>query len=511
MGGLYEKQPSHKLRGRDEVKKPHEDIVKSVQKLTEQAREDALQRVPLNPEVQNRVNNAIERRFKPYVTEGEVISTQLSTSEYQGAFVPETDTFLGALVGIIVCPDGRLLIIQLGDPKVARTSRRLRGKPLVRSSTRGENNRMVPDDPYLSSSITTELQRRGKTIAVPEMIQQLGPHIDSVHPEEHGCGDKTAEVISWGHTPEIGMEYGGIAHYFESLGEGFYAFDNTAKNAGGRGTTIDVTQDTHSQGLIFGLRNVYKSFNSSISLRENLELLSRNKIILMTEFLDQIFSERIIREAKKRGVNEPVNMHDYFNFASNAMLIGRIARELTREEEAEGFSWIPRPIREDKTETALRVMAYHALRNSAYRILGGIKPGNHSLIRHPEKLIRIGPIGADFNVENIPFIESTVPGPFQESDIKAVEKLYGLSYKVFREQGIDLREEARIILVTGIFDPDVYATEEKARAELTLVTHIVQNNAAWVRERFKRSIQTGETVVLGGLYKPGTRTLTHIV
>lgn len=509
MGGRERNQRA--LRGRDEVTKPHETILNSVQRLTDQAREDALQRVPLNPEVQERVHNAIDRRFKPYIIESEVIAAQLISPEYQDEFVPKTNNFLKALVGYIVCPDGRILVIQLGDPKVARVSRRLQGKPPTRPSTRGDHNQMVPNDPYLTSSITNELGERGKLFDVPEMVQNFGPHTDSVNPEEHGCGDRTGEMVSYGHTPEIGMRYGGIPEYFEALGDGFYAFDNTAKKAGGRGTTFDVIQDTHSQGLIYGLRDAYQRFDPRLSLRENLELLAKNKIILMTEFLDQIFAERVIKETQKRGINTPINMADYYNFGTNAILIGTIARDLTKEEEANGFHWMPKSIKEDKTEIATRVAAYHAIRNSVYRVLGGIKPGHHNLIKHPEKLIRVGPIGADFNVFNISFTESTVPGPFQESDIKAVEKLYGLSYGVFKHQGFDLRTEARIILVTGIFDPSIYADDEKAKTQLTLATHLVQNNAAWVRERYKKSILTGETVVISALHEPGTRRFTHIV
>lgn len=508
MGTNHEREKS--LMPRDKVIKPPETILSHIHGLTEAVRVDALQRIPLNRDAQERVNNAIEKSFKPYATESEVISAQLLTPEYQD-FIAEINNFLEAIVGYIVCPDGRILVIQLGDPKIARVSRRLQGKPPTRPSTR-DDNRIVPNDPYLSSSITTEIQQRKKDKPTPEIIQMFGPHIYSVHPD-HGCGDETNQMVLLGHTPEIGMEFGGIPQFFDSLKEGFFAFDNIVKIAGGKGNTFDVIHDTHSQGLIYGLREAHKRFDPNLSLRENLLLLKDNQTILMTEFLDPIFEERIKDKAKTRGITEAgnINMFDYYNFAQNAMLIGRIAKEITVEEGQKNFSWIPRSIIEDKTETAARVLAYHAIRNSVFRVLGGIKPGAHHLLKHPEKVIRIGPIGADFNVSNIPFSESTVPGPFQESDIQAVETLYRLSYSVLKDQGVNLKKEARIILVTGIFDPSLYADEQKNQAQLTLVTHIVQNNAAWIREKFKEAIKTGEVIVIGALHEPGTRRLTHIV
>jgi len=504
MGGDKERR----LRPRDQVTRPEEITLRKTESLTEEARIDALQRIPLSRDAQERVNNAVEKTLKPYILESEVISTQLLSPEYR-KYTAEINEFLGAIVGYVACPDGRILVIQLGDPKVARVSRRFQGRPPTRPSTRDENKE-VPDDPYLSSSITTELQERKKIVNIPEIVQMFGPHIHSTHPD-HGCGDGTNELVLFGHTPEIGMEFGGIPEFFEGLKEGFFAFDNIAKIAGGKGSTFDAVHDAHSQGLIYGLRYTYPRFDSNLSLRDNLLLLKENQLILMTEFLDPIFEEKIREKAKALGVEGNINMFDYYNFAPNIMLIGKIAKELTLEEEQKGFPWIPKAIIEDKTEVATRVLGYHAIRNSVYRVLGGIKPGAHNLLKHPERLIRIGPIGADFNVQNIPFNESTVPGPFQETDIKAVEKLYGLSYNILKEQGVNLRKEARIILVTGIFDPSLYADEQKSQAQLTLAKHIVQNNAAWIRRRYNRSIKTGETVVVGALHEPGTRRLLQIV
>jgi hypothetical protein len=498
------------LKPRDAINMPHKTIKEYVGALIDKTRADVSQRIPLYNEVQKRVENAIENRLYPYIVEGEVIGTQLNSPEYQQHIV-ETDQFLEAKVAAIACPDGRILVIQLGDPKVMSVSRKLQGLPATRPSTKESSDRMVPDDPYISAAIRTDMERRKKANRLARIVQFVGPHIHSLHPVEHGCGDKTTEMVAYGHTPEIGMRFGGIPEYYTKLGKGFNAFDNAAENAGGRGATFDLVHDAYSQGIILGLRNSYEKFNHELSLRNNLELLAKNKNILMTEFLDPIFAENIIKEAQKRGITHPIDISNFYNFGQNAILIGEIARNITIEQEKENFPWIPESIKEDKTEVDVRVAAYHSIRNVVYRIMGGIKPGEHNLQEHPEKLIRVGPIGADFNVKNIPFIESTVPGQLQSSDMEAVDKLYRLSYGVLKAQGINLENEARIILVTGIYDEKLYADKDKAQEQLNLSTHIVQNNAAWIRGKFEKSIKTGETIVIGALHEPGNRRLSHIV
>jgi len=508
----FEKGDLGKLRERGEITKPHQEIERSARALTDQAKEDALGSLrTLNIESRERVENALERRFYPYVVESAVIASQIGSHKYLNSFVPEIDSFLGAKVGYIVCPDGRISMLSLGDPKVASIYRRLQGLPSTRKSTRSDDEKVVPNDPFLSSAIESELKNRAKKFGdIPKLVQKLGPHIHSTHPH-HGCGDRTGEMISAGHTPKIGMRYGGIKEYFETLGDGFEAFENAAQNMGGRGTTIDVVHDAHSQGLIYGLRNAYQKFNENYPLRKNLELLAQNRLILMTELLDDVFRDIIIEKAKERDVNDFINIEDFYDLANNAILIGSIAKEITQEEENNGYQWLPRAIRDGKTDTTIRVAAYHVIRNVTYRVLGNIEPGNHSLERHPEKLIRVGSIGADFNVKNIPFIESTVPGLFQQTDITAVNKLYNLSYNVLLEQGINLEKEARIILVTGNYDPYKYIDEGVREDELTSAAHIVRNNAAWIRAIYKDSIATGETVVIGALHETQTRRLTHIV
>jgi hypothetical protein len=76
---------------------------------------------------------------------------------------------------------------------------------------------------------------------------------------------------------------------------------------------------------------------------------------------------------------------------------------------------------------------------------------------------------------------------------------------------VDLSKEGRIILVTGVFDHDRYRSPKIAHEELNYVKGTVKYNASVVRKMYEPSVEAGETVVLGALFDPDTRRLTHIV
>lgn len=502
------------MQNRERETFPRRDIEEGaveprVHQLLVQASHDALSRIKsLTPEVTGRIQTALERRFLPYAIENESIAKQLESPEYR-KFVKEIDAFLDAKVGFGACPDGRVSPFSLADPKVASIHRRLQGLPETRQSTT-EEHVWVLDDPDLAASIKTDMQEREEEGKSNELVEFVGPHIHSSHPA-HGCGACIGKLAAKGRTPELGMRYGGIAEYFEELGDGFNAFDNVVKIAGGKGTTFDLTHDAYSQGFIVGLRNEYKNFNKNLSLRQNLELLAARKKILMTEKFDEIFTQNIIDESTKMGVEGYIDVSDYEQFGKNAMLIGRIAKKITIQEEAKGYRWIPESIKDGKSQTAVRVLAYHAIRNTVYRVLGDIQPGQHMLQEHPEQLIRVGPIGSDYNIRNIAFVQSTPRGRLQSGDIEGVDKLYNLSYGILRKLGADLQREGRIILITGIYDSTHHASRKSARAELNEVESVVLNNAAWIRKKFAESIQTGEAIVIGCLFDPLTRRLTHVL
>lgn len=506
----HERPSVNILRSRDAVNKPTKEIQTSIDDLVGAAKKDAFQRIPNKTEVKARVENVIEGVFRSYLLESAVISSQLLTPEIL-TFSSETSKFLKAKIGIFVCSDGRIWVLQLADPKVAGFYHQPQGIPPTRESTRGNNEKMVLNDPYISAAIKTNLRQMRKAGLPLESVQFVGPHLDSMNPEDLSCGACTDDMRQQWRTVQLAMAYGGVKEYFTKVGGGIFAFDNSAGRNGGRGSTFDLTHDTYAQSFILGLRNAYDKFDYGKTLRKNLEELHKDNVILMTELLDTKFKDRIVEEAKKRGIDGPVDIYNYYNFGQNAILIGEIARKLTEEQGQNGFSFVPDPIKENKTENAIAVAAYHCIRNVVYRTVSGIKPGSHRLREHPEQFIRVGPIGAEFNVGTIPFIESTTPGPIQKSAVDAVSKLNALSYGTFKEQKIDVKNRARLILVTGSYDPKLYADEEIAEAQLDTAEDIVQNNAAEIRLKCTTAIKEGEVVVLGALHEPGTKKLTHIV
>lgn len=485
------------------------DILEQALEVVEQAERDTLGRIANpTPEVEQRIHNALEWRFLPYVVESTVIAKQLESQEHK-RFIKEIDTFLGAKVGFSLCPDGRISSFAIVDPRVGSINRRLQGLPQTRTST--TNSRPVLNDPDIAASIITEIEERIEEDKNPEIVEFLGPHIHSMDPL-HGCGAYKAKIEAKGLTPEIAMKYGGIAEFFEELGDGFYAFNNVIELAGGKGTTFDFVHDAYSQGFIVGLRDQYKNFGNNNSLRANLVRLHEKRKILMTEMLGDVFKQTIFDEAKKLGVeNGYLDLSDYTQFGKNARRIGRIAKAITIQEEAKGYKWIPDSIKAGKSEAAVRVLAYHAIRNVVYRVVGNITPENNRLKDHPEKLIRVGPIGADYNIENIPFIQSTPRGRINRYDIEGIQKLYGLTYDILKRQGADLTKEGRIILVSGAFDPTHHSGQRSRRAEFNEIASVIRNNAAHIRRQYMESIQTGQAIVISCLFDPLTRRLTHVL
>lgn len=484
------------------------EVLKKARGFLEQAKEDAIARSSKTPGAIERITNALENRLFPKMLEGEVIANQLEDPEYQ-QYAEETREYLDALVGFVACPDGRIVALALADPLVGKFHRKLQGLPEVRPSTTNPNKHVL-NDPHIAAYIRYYLVNRKKKNKNPEIVEFMGPHINSFDPS-HGCGAATAKVVAQGQTPEYGMRFGAIKEYFKELGDGFHAVDYITKVVGGKSTTFDLIHGAYSQEILVGLRNEYENFDESLSLRENLEKLAHEKKIIMSGLLDEIFRENILKEAKQMGVSHPLHVNEYTHFAKNGMIIGKIARAITKHEEKNEYSFIPNVLKKDKSEVAVRVLAYHIIRNCTYRILGNIHPGKHLLIKHPEQLIRIGPIGADYNIKNIPFIESVPAGSFRDEDLARVSGLYNLSYNVLKEQGVDLSKEGRIIIVTGRYDPQKYATEDFANLEYKEVSQMVLNNSAMIRLQYKESILSGEAIVIGALYKPGSRRLTHIV
>ena len=491
-------------------------------KLVAIAKQDALARLPENASEQARarIENAVTKRLTPYIEEGKVIGRQITTNEYKN-FAESTKAFLNVDIGAVGCSDGRIVAPAIATPRIAHVHRRIQGMPETRKST-GRDKAHVMEDPLISASIKNSIDQRRQAGKNPELVEFVGPHIFSADPG-HGCGAAAAKVES--------MDYGAIKEYFDELGEGFYAFNKNAELARGKGTTFDLTHDAYSQGLIFGLKNAYDNatqansemFDHSKSLRKNLINMHNNKQILMTELLRRELKDEIAQKAAKKGVFK-LNLKNAEQFAHNYMTIGTIAREITEEHEKTGFSWIPDALKQDdvdlsisKSPNAIRALAYTAVQNCVYTELGNIQPSKHSLLRHPEQLIRVGNIGHAFNRNTIPFIQVTPTGILRDKDLEGVKALHGLATKFLPDQGINLEEEARVIIVTGEYDESMYTKPEFAMKEKCRVESIVMENAAMIRNALmtdrveSQSIREGRTVVIPTLHKPDSREMTHVV
>lgn len=536
-------RPQHEIFRGEQT--PKTDIDKKTGMLIASAKRDALKRISkrelgIKPEVNERITNALERRLGPYIKESEIIAKQLATPEYRD-FVTETKAFLDTSVGVIACPDGRILAAALTDPRVGRVHRRLQGKPeFARSEhlSTVDKNVYIVDDPMMDAAITTSVQERqaqGDHKAVT--VELIGPHIDSMHPD-HGCGGGAQAVSKNGRPKVTAMKYGAVPEYFETVGPSFdTTFNNTIAAAGGKGWTLDMTHDAHSQGLIFGLR--YQLWGTGTApLRDALTKLHQDGDILMTELLDPHLQETITAAAQDRGITSPLQIRNPEHFAQNMITVGEIAREITQEYEENGLpTWFQFPtdllpgikhapegptqdikdikltedMPEDITENVKRTFIYHAIRNCVYRQLGDIKPGEHDLQEHPEQVIRVGPIGADFNVQTIPFSEVTPHGLLRQQDIEGAQALYGLSEGILPTLGVDLAKEARVIIVTGEYNEADYSSEGAKLKALAKVTSEVKHNVHTLCEVFEEGIINGETVVIGALHDAESREMTHVL
>lgn len=473
---------------------------------------DAYSRLPetLSPtqrlDAQERIRNGLTNHLLPYVTESETIAMELETPTFS-EFTTEVAEYLNADVGFIVCPDGRVLLFSLSDPGISRSHRRLQGMPEIRHSTR--DGKPVIKDTELSGSVSNGLKKRKAQNKNAELVEFVGPHIHSGSPE-HGCGACIAKLEARGNTPEVGMAKGGLDVYFKEIGTGLEAFANNAELAGGKGTYFDLVHDAYSQGFIIGLQKEYPMIDTNIPFRTNLLNMARAGKILMTERLDRFFIDAIYNTADLMNFPHSIDVQDFTKIAENAMYIGKIALEITKQEEAQGFPFIPQVIREGKSDTAVRVLAYHAIRNVVYRTLGNISSGNHTLEHHGEALIRVGPVGPN-TIRNTTFINYIPRGEIADSDIMDVKKLYGLLYKVYKDKNIDVLREGRVIVVTGTYDETDYGDNTSAaNSALEDVNSMILGNAAAIRESLRSGIDTGEVTVVALQYNQRTRQYTPI-
>lgn len=485
------------------------DAKLSAMKMFRALNQDALDHLPkvlreiTSEEAKERVNNALSNHLLPYLEESEIVASQLASPEYQ-EFTGKVSDYLGADIGLVECPDGRIVLLALVDPGVARTHRKLQGLPTTRTS--GKDGTPVIEDSQLVGRIAKGFKERVKKGKAPKLIEFLGPHIHSANPE-HGCGACMAKLESIGISKEVGMRFGGIDLYFDELGEGFNAFNNNAQRAGGNAETFDLVHDVYSQGFIVGLRGEYGSFDPQQPLRTNILNLAKQGKILMTELLDNQFSPLILEVADRLRVSQSISVRDFKNIGINAMSIGRIALEITKEEEKKGFSFIPETIKQGKSEIAVRVLAYHAIRNVVFRVLGNVTAGSHEWEEHEETLLRVGPVGPN-TLENIVF-SYYMDGEFTDDDKRLldVKKLYDLLYGAYKNNKkgkIDLTKEGRVILVVGEYDALIDEGREDS------INQEILHNAHEIRKALPGGIQTGDLAVVALRFNPRTRRFSPI-
>lgn len=489
-----------------------EPVIKRVKGLVRDAKEVSLENKNLDVSGRERVTNAIDLEFAPYALETEVIAADIISPPYE-AFTKTVRDYLGdARVGYIACPDGRITHAAMGDARVISGYRKLRGMPRTRPSSR--TGEPVPVNPTLSASITASLQSIAEQGKKPVLIEFIGPHIYSSHPD-HGCGAAAGELSGVGSGIPVTNESmwdGGLSRYFTQAEEtGAYdAFTTVAERAGGKGIAFSVVHDIHSQGLILGLHEAWRKLDPSQSLRNNLLRLESEGRIVMTEILAKKLHDRIVAIAQKFdrtfSPQHPKDLRNFLKFRDTSILIGSVALELTKTLEKEGDSKFV-GVRDLLGE---KVVAYHLFRNAVYQVVGGIKPEHHALVHHPERVLRAGVIGADFNVKTIPFIIGT-PDHMDKHDIDDTFALYQLMARFLPEQNVDLDKEARLVMVTGSHNPDEFKNADNARSDLTTKQGLVMENAAAIRTVVSEADKKGYVVILPIIHHKVNRSMSVIV
>ncbi len=239
----------------------------------------------------------------------------------------------------------------------------------------------------------------------------------------------------------------------------------------------------------------------------------------MTELLDKELEDDILFAKAKLGVDlhEKLDIKNPQNFADNMIQISNISRDITEryENSEDGFSFIPEHLRVHKSTNAVRTLAYTAIRNSVYRDMVGIKPGEHELLEHPEQLVRVGPIGAAFNQNTIAFGQVTPSGLLRPQDEEGIDKLYGLSEvympKLKGDLQADFAEEGRIILVTEEYDKSRYGNDDAAEDAFERKASNVRRNVAKTKKKFEKGVENGDTIVVGAIYMSDARNMGMVL
>jgi len=486
---------------------------KKLHPLVKEMIEDSIHHLPTKHEkkAEKMIENGLINRFQKYIEESENVQLQKQTPEYIKHTAEQKSYGDNAEEGSSSCSDGRNDgNYIMGPAEEVKPYRTPGGVPKIRL----DNGIPILDMPETEANIETAFAKK-KGSSIKELVEYLQMHGITTHPD-HGCGYLTGLTKAAGHIPEIGMRLGGIPTFMQVLNpEYITAFNNSAERVGGRGTTFLMFVDHFSQGLITLPYNIHEQLDHSKSLLANFNELHDKKVILMNERLDDKFHQQIIDLAKSMGSEGKINTRDYTKLIVNLILVGKVAREITLEQEKLGFPFIPESIltQANATETARKLLGFRIVRNITERVLSGRENGNHDLMKHPEQFVRVGSVGAENNSVNVPFVQKTAGKSITDDDIRSTKALYDILTDTLPKRpkdDADLQNEGRVILVAGEIEEDDYKASAFQK-HLTLEESFTRNNAAKLRDSLADSVSNGETVVVGGIFDGKTKVMKHAV
>ncbi len=475
-------------------------------------------------DARRRIEKAGSAIVLPGLAEAMTIANQIASPEYRGTednqgFIPTMARFLNFTDQRgRICADLRGSLPAYGAYPLLYLMTRSAGAEPNTVPARTQSGSRLGDIDYRAGIKTSVRDRKAHGQPTPEFVYYTGPHFDSVHPTTNSCAANTATIQGKGGLARIDMKHGGIADWFGNVGSRFFAHDDEVRKQGGVSTTFDISLDTHDQNLIAGLRKNHIYLDPRRDLATNLQMLARFGYILTSNQILEKFDTDIIQMAEELGAQGGLNIFDYTRYSTNMQTIGTIARQITeREERNNGFDWIPphlvidqesgRPIDTD----AARAFAFTMISNATYRQITGVGAGETNPLKfHPETMLRVGPTGADYNVQTVALIQGTPGGELQQQDIARVQTLSTVLTDNLDHLGLDAGETARVIRVTGMVDLE--NTDEKALgADLDRAIATVERNLEILKDHFEQGIDNGSVLMFGTIHDKVTRRPVEIV
>ncbi len=475
-------------------------------------------------DARRRIEKAGREIVLPGLAEAMTIAHQVANPEYRGngegqGFIPGMAAFLNYTDQRgRICADLRGSLPAYGAYPLLYLMTRSAGADPNTVPARTQSGFRLGDIDYRAGIKTSVRDRNAQGQLTPEFVYYTGPHFDSINPTTNSCAANAATIQGAGGLARIDMVHGGIAEWFGNVGSRFFAHDDEVREQGGISTTFDISLDTHDQSLIAGLRENHKYIDPRRDLASNLQMLARHGLILTSNQILDMFGEDIMQIANELGVQGGLDIFDYTRYSFNMQTIGTIARHITeREERINNFDWIPPHLVIDQSSSqrvdpdAARAFAFSMISNATYRKITGVGSGDtNPLKHHPETMLRVGPTGADYNVQTVALIQGTPGGELQQQDIARVQTLSTVLTDNLDHLGFGAEETARVIRVTGMVDLEV--TDEKARtADLDRALATVERNLEILAPQFENGIKNGSVLMFGTIHDRVTRNPVEIV